>query len=171
VTRAAPPLIAERPAHGPAIERVLDRAFGPGRFAKPSERVREFARHAPALSRVAVSGADLLGVCRIYDITIGGRAALFLGPLGVDPNAQHAGLGHGLVAAAIEACRVAEHDAIVLMGEPSFFSVFGFAQIPEGQVLMPVPAEARRLQWLALGDGALGALSGPISRPLAASPA
>jgi predicted N-acetyltransferase YhbS len=34
-------IVAEKPEHDAAIERVLDRAFGPGRFAKTSERVRE----------------------------------------------------------------------------------------------------------------------------------
>lgn len=169
--RSSPLLIAEQAAHAPAVERVLDRAFGPGRFAKPSERVREFARHAFDLSRVAINDGDVVGVCRIYDIAVGGAPALFLGPLAVDPDAQHGGLGHALVAAAIEACSITDGQAIVLMGEPSFFSVLGFTQIPPGRVLMPGPAEARRLQWLALREGALEALSGTISRPRAAIPA
>jgi predicted N-acetyltransferase YhbS len=171
VTRTAPLLVAETPAHAQAVERVLDRGFGPGRFAKPSERVREFAPHLPALSRVALMGADLVGVCRIYDIAIGGRPALFLGPLAVDPDAQHGGLGHALVAATIDACRAINREAIVLMGEPSFFGALGFEQIPPGQVLMPGPVEARRLQWIALRTGAFANLAGPISRPRAASPA
>ena len=83
LTQAAPQMLPEAPAHHDAVERVLDRAFGPGRFAKPSERVREFARFRPDLSRVAVSGPVMLGCCRIYEIGIGDQTALFLGPLGV----------------------------------------------------------------------------------------
>ena len=165
MTIAAPALIAETPAHEAAIERVLDRAFGPGRFAKPSERVREFARHAPGLSRVAVADGDVVGVCRIYDVRIGARAALFLGPLAVDPKAQHGGLGHALVQSTIEGCRAAGHEAIVVMGEPSFFSTLGFSQVPAGRVLMPVPAEARRLQWIGLRKDALESLAGAILPP------
>ena len=162
-------LIAESAAHASGIERVLDRAFGPGRFAKPSERVREFAVHRPDLSRVALVGADVIGVCRIYDISIGETAALFLGPLAVDPESQHGGLGHALVSATIDLCRAANHEAIVLMGAPSFFSKLGFSQIPAGQVVMPMPVEARRLQWIVLREGAN--LAGAISRPRAATPA
>lgn len=164
-------LVAETRSHAPAVERVLDRAFGPGRFAKPSERVREFAHHLAPLSRVAMAGADVLGVCRIYDVSIGARAALFLGPLAVDPDAQHSGLGHALVAASLDACREAGRDAIVLMGEPSFFSVLGFTQIPPGRVIMPGPVELRRLQWRALLDGGLDTLAGAISPPRVANPA
>jgi predicted N-acetyltransferase YhbS len=162
-------LIAENASHAAGIERVLDRAFGPGRFAKPSERVREFAVHRPELSRVALVGADVIGVCRIYDISIGDSAALFLGPLAVDPEAQHGGMGHALVTATIDLCRAANHTGIVLMGAPSFFGKLGFSQIPEGQVQMPIPVEARRLQWIVLREGAN--LAGPISRPRAAIPA
>lgn len=169
--RAGTVLLPEAREYSQAVEDVLDRAFGPGRFAKPSERVREFALHLPALSRVALLDGDLLGVCRIYDIAVGDRAALFLGPLAVDPGAQHAGLGHKLVAACIEACRASEREALILMGEPSFFSSLGFVQVPAGKVLMPGPAEARRLQWLALHEGALDRLAGQISRPRGATPA
>lgn len=169
MSRPAPLFVAESASHAPGIERVLDRAFGPGRFAKPSERVREFAAHRPELSRVALVGADVIGVCRIYDVSIGARPALFLGPLAVDPDAQHGGMGHALVSAAIEICRAVDRDVIVLMGAPSFFSTLGFVQIPAGQVVMPLPVEARRLQWLVLNDSA--DLSGALSRPRAASPA
>ena len=164
--------MAETPAHAAAIERVLDRAFGPGRFAKPSERVREFAPPLPALSRVAMAKGVVLGVCRISEIAIGDHAAYFLGPLAVDPDAQHGGLGHLLVSAAVEACRAdGRGAAIVLMGEPSFFGALGFVRIPWGRVAMPVPVEARRLQWLGFDETALAAVTGAVSPPRAASPA
>lgn len=167
---AAPALLAETPAHAAAIERVLDRAFGPGRFAKPSERVREFAPPLPALSRVAVSDGAVLGVCRINEIAIGDHRAFFLGPLGVDPDAQHLGLGHLLVNEAVAACRADRRGvAILLMGQPSFFERLGFVQIPPGQVVMPVPVEPRRLQWMGFDEHALSAVTGVISRPRAAS--
>ena len=166
---ATPAFASETSAHSGAIDAVLDRAFGPGRLAKPSERVREFARHNLALSRVAMVGGVLCACCRIYDVSIGAAPALFLGPLAVDPDAQHHGLGHRLVLETIAACRSGGGRAIILMGEPSFFSVLGFVRTPETRVFMPVPAEARRLQWLALVDGALDHLEGAISPPLAAS--
>jgi predicted N-acetyltransferase YhbS len=162
LARAAPLIAPESPSQHDAVERVLDRAFGPGRFAKPSERVREFARPAPALSRVAVLDGKVCGACRIYEICIGDAPALFLGPLGVDPDAQHHGLGHQLVSEALNACAAAGGRVVVLMGEPRFFSPLGFTQIPQGRVIMPTPVEARRLQWIGLAAGALDQIAGAI---------
>ncbi|HET6971702.1 MAG TPA: N-acetyltransferase, partial [Phenylobacterium sp.] len=42
--------VNETQGHAADIEALLNRAFGPGRFAKVSERVREFADFAPELS-------------------------------------------------------------------------------------------------------------------------
>ena len=42
-------LQSERPDDGPLVDALIDRAFGPGRFTKVSERVREFAAFAPEL--------------------------------------------------------------------------------------------------------------------------
>jgi predicted N-acetyltransferase YhbS len=55
-------LVNEMPAHGEAIDALLTRAFGPGRFAKVSERVREFADFAPELSFVAIADDRVLGL-------------------------------------------------------------------------------------------------------------
>ena len=103
-------LTAERPEHHDAIERVLSRAFGPGRYAKTSERVRERgAVLEPALTRVALNDdGEVAGVCRIWRIEAG-APAYFLGPLAVDPSEQAAGLGARLVQEAVAACRAGGH--------------------------------------------------------------
>src|SRR3990167_1066192 len=38
---AYPPLVLETPAMEASVTALIDRVFGPGRFAKPSERLRE----------------------------------------------------------------------------------------------------------------------------------
>jgi predicted N-acetyltransferase YhbS len=72
--------IAGKPECAESIERVLDRAFGPGRFAKTSERVRERGAHfEPALTRVAIDDVgDIVGVCRIWRVQAG-APVFFLG--------------------------------------------------------------------------------------------
>jgi len=52
----------ETAADQPSIEALLDRAFGPGRFVKVSERVRETAEFAPELSLCAWADGELAGV-------------------------------------------------------------------------------------------------------------
>lgn len=159
---ALPMIRCERPEDGPFINPILDAAFGPGRFAKVSERVREAARLNRALSQVAVRDGEVVGCCRLYDIRIGDAPVLFLGPLAVHPRVQAGGLGQALVRAALTA---AGADATILVvGQPSLFARFGFVQTPDGAVQMPGPTEARRLQWR-LGNTA-SAPSGRVLAPI-----
>jgi predicted N-acetyltransferase YhbS len=161
-------LISERLEHAGEIERVLDRAFGPGRFAKTSERVRERgAAFEPSLSRVAL-GEDgaVLGCSRIWRISVGGAPAFFLGPLAVDPGAQHHGLGAALVRDALSACRASGlGGGVILVGAESFFKPLGFFLIPAGRVTLPGPVDERRLLWAELRPGGLDKVAGLVEAP------
>lgn len=161
-------LIAERPECAAPIERVLDRAFGPGRYAKTSERVRERgAQFEPALSRVAIDGdGQVAGVCRIWRVGAG-VPAFFLGPLAVDPAAQAAGLGLALTRDAVAACRAIGGGVVVLVGAERFFRPLGFSVVPPGRITLPGPVDPRRLLWLELRPGGLDKLHGPIVAPRA----
>lgn len=156
-------IVAETPVHAAQIEGVLDRAFGPGRFAKTSERVRERgARHEMALSRVALNETgDVIGVCRIYAAQAGGPL-LFLGPLAVDPRAQAAGLGLAMVQACVAACRAGGGSAIVLVGAERFFRPAGFTLAAADRLTLPGPVDASRFLWLELRPGGLDKLHGVI---------
>lgn len=156
-------IVAEKPEHAAGIERVLDRAFGPGRFAKTSERVRERGAHAePSLSRVALDAAgNVVGVCRIWRVTAGAEL-FFLGPLAVDPEAQAAGLGLALTREAVAACRAAGTTGIVLVGAERFFRPLGFSIVPAGRLSMPGPVDPARFLWLELRPGGLDGVRGEI---------
>jgi predicted N-acetyltransferase YhbS len=157
-------IVAEKPEHATAIERVLDRAFGPGRFAKTSERVRERgARLEPALSRVALDDAgELIGVCRIWRVKAG-VALFFLGPLAVDPAAQASGLGLALTREAVIACRVSGGAGVVLIGAERFFRPLGFTIVPEDRLKLPGPVDPQRFLGLELRPGGLDAVRGEIT--------
>lgn len=157
---------AEKPEHADAIERVLARAFGPGRYAKTSERVRERgAVLEPMLTRVAINDAgDVVGVCRIWRVEAG-EPLYFLGPLAVDPSEQAAGLGLALVRDAVAACRASGGNGIVLVGAERFFRAVGFALVPLGKLSMPGPVDGARFLWLALRPGGLDKAQGEISAP------
>lgn len=158
---------AERPEHHDAIERVLARAFGPGRYAKTSERVRERgARLEMHLSRVALSDAgEVIGVCRIWSVNAG-ASVFFLGPLAVDPAAQAAGLGLMLTSETVSACRSARGNGIVLVGAERFFRPLGFTVVPKDHVTLPGPVDPARLLWLELKLGGLEKVRGPLTAPL-----
>src|ERR1700761_1764219 len=116
----------ETPEDQDAIEALLDRAFGPGRFVKSSERVREFAEFAPELSFCAWADGDLLGVVRMWRVRVGVTPVVFLGPLAVDSGQRSVGVGGGLVERACEAARQAGETAVLLVGDGPYFSRFGF---------------------------------------------
>lgn len=159
-------IIAERQDHAAAIDAVLDRAFGPGRFAKTSERVRENgAQLEYRCSRVAIDGAgDVIGVCRIWRVKAGVEL-FFLGPLAVDPTAQAAGLGLALTRDSVAACRAVGGNGVVLVGAERFFRPVGFTLAPKGRIKLPGPVDPARLLWCELKPGGLDKAHGEIGAP------
>lgn len=152
-------VVNETAAHGPAIEALLDRAFGPGRFAKVSERVREFADFAQDLSFCAVEGDTVVGVVRMWRVAAGAQPIVFLGPLAVEASERRAGLGAMLVERACEASRDAGEAAVVLVGDLPYFQRVGFAVAPG--VGLPGPVDARRVLFRAFQDMALQGMIQP----------
>ena len=77
-------LRAETPGDAPAIERLLDQAFGPERTAKASYACRAGVAPVGELARVAVTAGDdrLVGTIRYWPVAVGEGLALLLGPLG-----------------------------------------------------------------------------------------
>ncbi|HEY8616682.1 N-acetyltransferase [Phenylobacterium sp.] len=144
------------------IEALLDRAFGPGRFVKSSERVREIAQFAPELSFCALDGETLLGTVRMWRVRVGGQAVTFLGPLAVDSDQRSAGVGGQLVQRACDAARTAGEAWVVLVGDAAYFERFGFAAAAAAAVRMPGPVDQKRVLALRLDTGA-PALAGEFS--------
>ena len=155
----------ERLQDDPLAEALIDRAFGPGRFVKSSERVREFAPFRRDLSFCAWSEGRLVGVVRQYLVRVGDRTLVFLGPLAVEASERKHGAGAGLVEHACEAARAAGFPAILLVGDEAFFSRAGFAAAPARAVIMPGPVDQRRVLLRALTPGGADGLEGPVRAP------
>ena len=68
-----------------AIDRLHERTFGPGRFARTTYRVRERTPHLLSLSFTARIGTLLVGSVRLSPIRVGDTPALLLGPLTIEP--------------------------------------------------------------------------------------
>lgn len=160
-SRTALAFTHETPEDQPAIEALLDRAFGPGRFVKSSERVREFADFAPELSFCAWIDGKLSGVVRMWRVRVGEVPVVFLGPLAVDTDQRSGGVGGLLVERACEAAEAAGERGVLLVGDGPYFSRFGFQAEPARGVRMPGPVNQRRVLVRAfadLGDGFVGAV-------------
>jgi predicted N-acetyltransferase YhbS len=146
----------EQPQDADAIEALLDHAFGPGRFVKVSERVREFAEFRPEMSFCAWDGGHLVGSVRMWKVHVGGAPAIFLGPLAVMADVRKFGVGGEMVRMACAAAQAAGYP-VLLVGDEPYFSRFGFAAAKAKSVRLPGPVDQRRV--LALG----GELAGPVT--------
>jgi predicted N-acetyltransferase YhbS len=142
VPSPVPPIQVETAADAPAVEALVLAAFGPGRFAKTAERLRERAPLATGF--VARDGAELLGSVRLWSITVGGTPALFLGPIAVAADNRRAGLGAELVQACL-AWAAEAGQGVLLVGDGPYFGRFGFAAAPD--VRLRGPVDQRRVLW------------------------
>ena len=150
----------ERPADVAAREALLDVAYGPVRFTKPSQRLRE--RRDPALSFVAQEHGRVIGTVRLWPVAAGGRSALLLGPLAVHPDCRRRGVGTALMRRALRAAAEAGHAVVLLVGDAAYYGRFGFTAEKTGALTMPGPCEADRLLALELAPGALDGAHGMI---------
>jgi len=164
----APIFASESPADAAAVEALIDQAFGPGRFVKTAERLREGRAPLLDLSFVARDGGRLVGCVRQWSIEIGGAPAIFLGPFAVDPAFRSQGLGAALIQRACEAARAAGHAAILLVGDAPYFGPLGFTPVPAGRVRLPGPVDPRRLLIRALTPGGAEGLTGDVVASAAA---
>jgi predicted N-acetyltransferase YhbS len=152
----------EAPGDADAIERLHERAFGPGRFARTAYRLREGAPHDPALSFAAHVGTLLVGSVRLSPIWAGREPALVLGPLTVEPAFERRGIGAALVGRALAAARANAHALVLLVGDEPYYRRFGFAPIPPGRLVMPGPVDPARFLACELEEGALSRAQGPV---------
>lgn len=138
---------AETPADAASVEALVLAAFGPGRFAKTAERLREQAGVAAGF--VARDGGRVVGSVRLWAITVGGRPAVFLGPIAVAADCRRGGLGADLVKACLDHADAAGRG-VLLVGDPPYFGRFGFAAAPRAR--LPGPVDQRRVLWLGEGE-------------------
>ena len=145
-----------------AIDRLNERTFGPGRFARTTYRVRERTPHLLSLSFTARIGTLLVGSVRLSPIRVGETPALLLGPLTIEPPFRGRGIGARMLERALAEARRAGHRLILLVGDEPYYARAGFKRIPRRQVTMPGPVDPARLLVAELADGAFQGVSGAI---------
>ncbi|MDB5642409.1 MAG: hypothetical protein JWN07_1726 [Hyphomicrobiales bacterium] len=154
------------PADLSQIEKLDERAFGPGRFTRTAYRLREGVDPVPALSFVARVGKFLVGSNIMTPISCGGAPALLLGPLTVEPAFRSRGIGERLIRQSLEAARAQDHRLVILVGDEPYYSRFGFKRVPMGRILLPGPVDPARVLYCELADGAFEGVKGPVARAL-----
>jgi len=147
-----------------AIEKLDERAFGPGRFARSAYRLRERVAPDYALSFVARVGTLLVGANRMTRIRCGDAPALLLGPLTVEPAFRSGGIGEALVMKSLDAAREQGHRLVLLVGDMSYYGRMGFKPVPMGRLIFPGPVDPDRLLYCELVEGAFEGLKGKVLR-------
>ena len=159
----------EIPDDADEIELLNQIAFGPGRVTRTAYRLREGIEADPKLCFVAAldpagNGAQLVGSVRQTPIAIGDRPALLLGPLVVAPCHKGLGIGRELMLRSLAAATDSGDGLVLLVGDLSYYSRFGFRIVPHGQVRMPGPVDSHRLLALELGRADLDDYRGQAAR-------
>jgi predicted N-acetyltransferase YhbS len=155
-------ILPETPGDAAAIERLNERTFGPGRYAKSAYRLREGIRHNLDLSFTAWVSTLLVGSVRLSPIRIGETRALLLGPLTVEPPFRERGIGYTLIERALAAAKDKDYRLVVLVGDEPYYGKSGFKRVPRGRATMPGPVDPARLLVCELDAGAFDGVAGAI---------
>lgn len=131
-------------------DRRVVRAVNELAFGRPDEALLVDAlRESPgSVSLIAAIDGRIVGhilftLVRI-DRTVPGQTAAGLGPLAVHPEFQRRGVGAALVRAGLDASRLQRRALAFVLGNPAFYSRFGFvpAHTKGLQFERPAPADA-----------------------------
>ena len=152
----------ERAGDVAAREHLLDESFGPARFEKTCERLREGRLAARGLALVAKDGGALVGTLRFWHVEVGGASALLLGPLAVAGSHRKLGLGGALMRMGLERAQSLGHKAVILVGDEPYYSRFGFARAHAQSLDLPGWCDPARFLGLELAPGALVQATGMV---------
>ncbi len=155
----------EGPQDGPAIESLLDSAFGSGRHARPSYALREGTNAIDALCLTARLDGVLIGTIRYWPLVIPGvRSGLLLGPIAVDPAHGKLGIGGKLIEQSLATARVLGHDAVAAIGDAGYLCRFGFRPADQFGLTFTTYMAPGRFHALELLPGVLAGAGGAVSK-------
>jgi predicted N-acetyltransferase YhbS len=155
-------ILTEQPDDAPAIERLYERTFGPGRFARTAYRLREGVPHHLPYSFTARIGTLLVGSVRLTPIKIGEARALLLGPLTIEPPFRGRGIGKGLIKASLDAAKAGGARLVLLVGDLPYYGPLGFTRVPHKRVMLPGPVDPDRVLVTELVPGGFEGVAGAV---------
>lgn len=155
-------ILAETADDAAAIDRLHERTFGPGRFARTAYRLREKISHCLKLSFTARIGTLLVGSVQMTPIRIGETPALLLGPLTVEPAFRDRGIARSLIARSVAEAQSHGHRLVILVGDEPYYGKLGFKRVTKGVVTLPGPVDPARLLLAELVEGAFVGVRGAV---------
>ncbi len=143
-----------------AVFRVEAQAFGRDAEARLADALRDAGK--TLLSLVAEDDGEIVGHIVFSPMSIesgsASHAAVCLGPIAVAPPHQRRGIGGRLIEAGLAELRDAGHDAVFLLGHPTYYPRFGFRPAREFDVHYEDDRDA--FMAIELRPGALDGVSG-----------
>ncbi|MCH8684294.1 GNAT family N-acetyltransferase [Pedomonas mirosovicensis] len=164
----------------PEIEQLLDTAFGPDRHLRTAYRLREGSAPIDALCFVArredgECNGHLCATIEFWPIEIACRStgarlpALLLGPIAVAEDCRGKGLGGDLIRLGLVEAQALGHTLVLLVGDPEYYSRFGFSNTATANWGMPGPVEQRRLMVRASDPSLTLPVEADVQAPLRAA--
>lgn len=148
----------ESPEDVDFLDPLLEAAFSQPDEAQIVRRLRDTPDLI--LSLVAESHGELIGhimFSRVSAVSESASAQLAcLAPMAVRPDRQRKGIGAALIRRGLEMVAALKFLAVVVVGDPAYYSRFGFT--PEAAALLSCPYSGPYLQALDLSSGFLEAL-------------
>lgn len=134
----------ERPGDVSAIAALTEAAFRDAPHTSHTEQfIVDALRDAGKLahSLVAVDDGQVIGHVALSPVTLSSGESGWqgLGPISVQPDRQAQGVGSRLMQTALQRLRESGAAGCVLLGDPAYYTRFGFAAYPQ-LVLPGVPA-------------------------------
>lgn len=124
---------------------------------------------SPELSFVASEGDELVGHILFTRIVIkdGTRTypVLALAPCSVKPEFQNQGIGTLLINEGLRAAKYSGHKAVIVLGDPKFYSRFGFEQASNYEIVPPAGMPEEAFLICKLGADAMN-ISGTVYYPV-----
>ncbi|MEH0873555.1 N-acetyltransferase [Pectobacterium cacticida] len=125
----------EIPVDAAGIDRLLRRTFPTGAEAELVHQLREDG--LLTLGVVATNDdGSVVGYAAFSPVMIGGedRQWVALAPLAVDETLRREGIGEKLVYEGLDALNEFSYTAVVVLGDPAYYSRFGFVPASEHQL-------------------------------------
>ncbi len=159
MTISLQPVSQALPSDRSDIDLLLDASFGTDRHDRTAYRLRDGNSRLDDLGLVVRrDDGHLCGSIEFWPIDLVcqesgfATAAVLLGPIAVSDGCRGQGVGGALMRNGIAAAKAAGHDTIVLVGDPAYYSRFGFSDEKTRSWALPGPFEQHRLLAIASGE-------------------
>jgi putative acetyltransferase len=152
-------------------DRPVSLAVERAAFADPVEPgiVEAVRDEEGSFALVAEADGEVVGHVQLSRAWVGASPVLALGPIGVRPDRQRAGIGSALVREALDEARRRGAVAVILLGDPAHYGRFGFVpgsrfglRNPFAGARDDVVVEEDDLQIAVLDEVRTAALSGDV---------